>query len=367
MIPYSCQYIDDLDIKSVLLALKKDNITQGELVNIFEREIANYVGAKFAIVFNSATSALNIAYKILKLQYSECITTPITFCATSNMMLENDILPVFCDINMNGNINENIIENLITQKTKAIVSVDYAGNSVEVDKISSICKKHNLYFISDSSHSFGGEFNNKKVGSFADITIFSFHALKPITTIEGGAIVTNNEHLYKQALLLRSHCVIKNNLWDSELSSVGYNFRLSDIACALGLSQLSKINDFISKREKIAIFYNNFFSNNKYFTTINIPNYIRSTYHLYPILFRDISLDIKKKIFISLHNSGIGVQVHYKPLYRFNLYKNYNNKSLQNADKFYEAELSIPCNQKMSMDNAEKVAYEIIRLCKKYL
>lgn len=364
MLPYSCQYLDRLDYISVLSSLKRSNITQGELVNAFEIDIANYIGVKYAVVFNSATSALNIAYKILNLKLSEFITTPLTFCATSNMMLENDIKPIFCDINHIGNIDENLIYKYITSYTKAVVSVDYAGNSVNVDKIIDICKKNKLFFLSDSSHSFGGEFNNKKVGSFADMTIFSFHALKPITTIEGGAIVTNNKYFYNKALALRSHGLVKRKLWDSELDIVGYNFRLSDVACALGISQLKKIDTFISKRKSIAEYYNNFFKDVPYFTTIQIPKHIKSTYHLYPILLNDKLIPHKKSIFSLLHRLGIGVQVHYKPLYKFNLYKNY--KSLPLSDRFYCSEISIPCHQKMLISDAEYVADNLVKICKKF-
>lgn len=364
MLPYSCQYLDESDYHSVLSALKRDNITQGELVDVFEDCIAKYVGAKYVVVFNSATSALNIAYKILDVKGAEFITTPITFCATANMMLENNIKPVFCDVDLTGNIDSNLIENHITSNTKAIVSVDYAGNSVNIDKIVDICKDNSLFFVSDSSHSFGGEFMNKKIGSFADMTIFSFHALKPITTIEGGAIVTNNRHFYEQAVLLRSHGIKKNRLWDSELDVVGYNFRLSDVACALGISQIKKIDSFILKRKKIASFYDLVFKNSPYFSIIEIPSHIKSTYHLYPILLDDRLIAHKESIFTLLHDLGIGVQVHYKPLYKFNLYNHHT--PLATSERFYSSEITIPCHQRMLVRDAEYVADNLINACKKF-
>ena len=192
MLPYSTQCIDDDDINAVVSALKDEFITQGAKVDEFERKIADFVGAKYAVCFNSATSALNVAYKIVKCDLAnrgeigrdsqvEFLTTPLTFCATANMMVENDIIPKFCDIDELGNIDENNLQ--ISPSVKAVVSVDYAGNSVEVEKIAKICAENNLYFISDSSHSFGGAYNGRKIGAFADMTIFSFHAVKPITTI----------------------------------------------------------------------------------------------------------------------------------------------------------------------------------------
>ncbi|RAX53044.1 UDP-4-amino-4,6-dideoxy-N-acetyl-beta-L-altrosamine transaminase [Helicobacter sp. 16-1353] len=365
MIPYSTQCIDDDDINAVIATLKSDFITQGEMVDKFEKELAKYLGVKFVAVFNSATSALNIAYKILPLSGSRAITTPLSFCATTNMMLENNINPIFCDCDDNGNISPESIKANITNDTKAIVSVDFAGNSVDVDRILDICKEYNLYFISDSSHSCGGEYKNKKIGQFADMTIFSFHALKPITTIEGGAIATNNEIFYNQAILLRSHSIIKKRLWNSELDSIGYNFRLSDVASSLGLSQLKKLDFFINKRHKIALFYDTFFKDNRHFRTLNIPSYIKSTHHLYPILLNQHLWCYKEEIFNSLLHLGIGVQVHYKPIYQYNLYKK-NHSIIENVENFYKSEISIPCHQKMNEEDAEYVADSIIKILQRY-
>lgn len=365
MIPYSTQSIDDDDIQAVVNALKSEYITQGSKVEEFERAIARYTGARFAIVFNSATSALDIAYKILNLEGEYALTTPLSFCATSNMMLNNGIKPVFCDIYSNGNISIDSLKSHLHIKPKAIVSVDYAGNSVSVDSILELCKKHNLYFISDSSHSFGGEYQGKKIGQFADMTIFSFHALKPITTIEGGAITTNNEEFYLKAKAYKSHNLIKKKLWNSELEMVGYNYRLSDVACVLGLSQLKKLDMFIQRRQNIARFYDEIFANNPLLSTITIPQYIKSTHHLYPILLSPKLWCAKEEIFGDLLALGIGVQVHYKPIYQFNLYK-YTHPSITNVDNFYKSEISIPCHQKMTQDEAMYVAKSVIATLQKY-
>lgn len=363
MIPYSTQCIDDDDIAAVVSALKGDCVTQGELVESFEKRIAEYLGVKFVVVVNSATSALNIAYKILPLSRYKVLTTPLTFCATSNMMLENNITPIFCGCASNGNIDIVSINKMLdsNDNIKAIVSVDFAGNSVEIDEILDICHRNNLYFISDSSHSFGGEYKGIKIGNFADMTIFSFHALKPITTIEGGAIATNNEDFYFMAKLLRSHGIVKTHLWDSELDSIGYNFRLSDVACSLGISQLKKIDSFIEKRMQIASFYDNRFKDNPYFNTIQIKDYIKSTYHLYPILLKQNLWCKKEEIFKSLLSRGIGVQVHYKPIYQFDLYKD-SYHMIDSVEYFYNSEISIPCHQKMSLNDAEFVADTLLKV-----
>lgn len=418
MIPYSTQCIDDNDIRAVVSALKSDFITQGQKVDEFERKIADFVGAKYAISFNSATSALNIAYKIIKCDLAnrtqnraktradscdkiEFLTTPLTFCATANMMLENGITPRFCDIYALGNIDTNKLRLSLqtrAQNIKAIVSVDYAGNSVEAGKIAQICKENNLYFISDSSHSFGGALNGRKIGTFADMTIFSFHAVKPITTIEGGAITTNNEQFYHTAKLLRSHGIAKMELWDSEIVAplviareqsnrsnpqiknglprfgvaesrndeyfIGHNFRLSDVSASLGISQLGKIESFLASRAKIARIYDSAFERESKFRTLKIPQNIKPTYHLYPILLDSALFKHKKAIFRALLDAKIGVQVHYKPLYKFAPYK--NNAPLPNVENFYNAEISIPCHQKMNEQDAEYVITTIREVLKKY-
>ena len=396
MIPYSTQCIDDDDICAVVSALKSDFITQGSKVDEFERKIADFVGAKYAISFNSATSALNIAYKIIKCDLAnraqnraktctktcadscdkiEFLTTPLTFCATANMMIENGITPRFCDIDALGNIDINKLQispNTKAQNIKAIVSVDYAGNSVEADIIAQICKENNLYFISDSSHSFGGALNGRKIGTFADMSIFSFHAVKPITTIEGGAITTNNEQFYHTAKLLRSHGIQKTELWDSEIISqgvansafIGHNFRLSDVSASLGISQLNKLESFLAARTKIARIYDSAFERESKFRTLKIPQNIKPTYHLYPILLDSALFKYKKAIFRALLDAKLGVQVHYKPLYKFAPYK--NNAPLPNVEDFYNAEISIPCHQKMSEQDAEYVITTLREVLKRY-
>lgn len=401
-IPYSTQYIDDDDINAVISTLKSDFLTQGSKVSEFERRIADFVGVKYAVSFNSATSALNIAYKIIKhdllskgdsIKKCEFLTTPLTFCATANMMLENGITPHFCEINEIGNLNETSLP--VSHNTKAIVSVDYAGNSVNADRIAKICKENNLYFIADSSHSFGGAFKGANVGSLADMTIFSFHAVKPITTMEGGAIATNNVRFYKLANLLKSHGIIKKELWDSEIfcnnydengdstgdssdfcdsnktsdsanlgDFIGHNFRLSDVAASLGISQLSKLESFIAKRTQIARIYDDEFSNIAKFKTLKIPPYIKSSYHLYPILLDSTLLSRKREIFRDLLDCSLGVQVHYKPLHQFSLYKNHT--PIKSADSFYNAEISIPCHQRLSENDIEFIISTIKKIFKKY-
>jgi UDP-4-amino-4,6-dideoxy-L-N-acetyl-beta-L-altrosamine transaminase len=362
MIAYSKQMIEQDDIDSVEEALKSDFLTTGPKVEEFEKAISEYVGSKYCVVFNSATSALLAAYYCLDLKDGdEVITTPISFVATSNMLLHYNAKPVFVDVDENGNIDHTKIEEKITDKTKAIVSVDIAGNPVEYDKISQIAKDNNLHFISDASHALGSEFKGKKVGSLADMSIFSFHAIKPITTLEGGAVTTDSEEYYNKMKLFSSHGIVKDCDNKPDMIQMGYNLRLSDVACALGVSQLKKLDTFIEKREMLALYYDDIFEDGELFDTLHIKPYKKSSYHLYPIYLRG-DLDGKRDAILEkLKDKGTGAQVHYRPIYQNSYYKElFGEMSLESVENYYKNELSIPCHQSMSMDDAVKVVDTII-------
>ncbi len=368
MIAYSRQSIDETDLKAVCDALKSDFLTGGCRVEKFEKALCEYVGVKYAVTVNSATSALHLAYLCAGLgKDDEFISTPLTFAATSSAGLMVGARPVFCDIKADGNIDEKKVEKLITKKTKALTPVDFGGKPVEMEKLLNIAKKHSLLVIDDASHALGSRYEDgTKVGSKADISIFSFHAIKPITTFEGGALMTNDENIYKKALKLRSHNIEKSSLWDSKLSEVGYNYRLSDVASALGLSQLKRLDAFIARREQIAAFYEDFFAEQNYFKSIKIPQNIRSSRHLYPILLHQDLHHKKEQIFNELHKQGIGVQVHYKPLYQYELFKDCA-RDFKVCEEFYKSELSLPCHQGMSDEDAKYVAKTLMQTLKKVL
>ncbi|MBX1886681.1 UDP-4-amino-4,6-dideoxy-N-acetyl-beta-L-altrosamine transaminase [Campylobacter peloridis] len=372
MITYSHQSIDQDDIKAVIDALKDEILTGGKKVEEFENALCEYVGVKYACVLNSATSALHLAYLSLNVENKIVLTTPITFAATANAALMANAKVEFIDIKSDGNIDPSKLEQRLNKNSDdigAICVVDYAGNSVEMDEILTLAKKYNIPLIDDASHALGSIYKNEKVGSKADLGIFSFHPVKPITTFEGGAVVSNNEELIKKIKLLRSHGIYKKRLWDSDMIDLGYNYRLSDVACALGINQLKKLDKMIEKREEIASFYDEEFKQNPFFSTIKIKDYKKSSRHLYPILLYPEFYCQKEIIFEKLINAGIGVQVHYKPTYEFSFYKNlYKNLYLENADNFYKAELSIPCHQEMSLKDAKFIKeklFEILQNSKK--
>ncbi|MFP6092422.1 UDP-4-amino-4,6-dideoxy-N-acetyl-beta-L-altrosamine transaminase [Helicobacter pylori] len=362
---YSEPCLDEEDKKAVLEVLNSKQLTQGKRSLLFEEALCEFLGVKHALVFNSATSALLTLYRNFSdfnAHCNEIITTPISFVATANMLLESGYRPVFAEVKNDGNIDELALEKLITKKTKAIVSVDYAGKSVEIESIQELCKKHSLSFLSDSSHALGSEYQNKKVGSFALASVFSFHAIKPITTAEGGAVVTNDSELYEKMKLFRSHGMLKKDFFEGEVKSIGYNFRLNEIQSALGLSQLKKAPLLMQKREEIALVYDRIFKDNPYFTPLHPLLKDKSSNHLYPILMDQKFFTCKKLILESLHKRGILAQVHYKPIYQYQLYQQlFNTAPLKSAEDFYNAEISLPCHANLNLESVKNIAHGVLK------
>ncbi|MGL2445935.1 UDP-4-amino-4,6-dideoxy-N-acetyl-beta-L-altrosamine transaminase [Helicobacter pylori] len=362
---YSEPCLDEEDKKAVLEVLNSKQLTQGKRSLLFEESLCEFLGVKHALVFNSATSALLTLYRNFSDFSADCneiITTPMSFVATANMLLESGYRPVFAEVKNDGNIDELALEKLITKKTKAIVSVDYAGKSVEIESIQKLCKKHSLSFLSDSSHALGSEYQNKKVGGFALASVFSFHAIKPITTAEGGAVVTNNSELYEKMKLFRSHGMLKKDFFEGEVKSIGHNFRLNEIQSALGLSQLKKAPLLMQKREEIALAYDRIFKDNPYFTPLHPLLKDKSSNHLYPILMDQKFFTFKRSILESLHKRGILAQVHYKPIYQYQLYQQlFNTAPLKSTEDFYNTEISLPCHANLNLESVQNIAHGVLK------
>ncbi|GAA6861866.1 UDP-4-amino-4,6-dideoxy-N-acetyl-beta-L-altrosamine transaminase [Helicobacter pylori] len=362
---YSEPCLDEEDKKAVLEVLNSKQLTQGKRSLLFEEALCEFLGVKHALVFNSATSALLTLYRNFSGFNADCneiITTPISFVATANMLLESGYKPVFAGIKNDGNIDELALEKLINEKTKAIVSVDYAGKSVEIGSIQKLCKKHSLSFLSDSSHALGSEYQNQKVGGFALASVFSFHAIKPITTAEGGAVVTNDSELHEKMKWFRSHGMLKKDFFEGEVKSVGHNFRLNEIQSALGLSQLKKAPLLMQKREEVALTYDRIFKDNPYFTPLHPLLKDKSSNHLYPILIRQKFFIFKKLILENLHKRGILAQVHYKPIYQYQLYQQlFNTAPLKSAEDFYRAEISLPCHANLNLESVQNIAHGVLK------
>ena len=354
-IPYGRHYIDDEDIKEVIKVLKSDFITQGPLIEEFERRLAKYCGARYAVTFSSGTAALHAAYFSLGIGAGdEFITTPITFVATSNAGLFLGAKPIFVDIEYDtGNIDVSLLERYITEKTKAITVVHYAGHPVDLEKVKKIADRYNLKVIEDACHALGAKYKDSKIGSckYSDVTVFSFHPVKHITTGEGGAVLTNDENVYEKLRMFRNHGITKDSgkfvfdpdgPWYYEMHFLGYNYRLTDIQAALGISQLKKLDVFIVRRREIANIYNQAFED---LDVLELPvekNYAYHSYHLYVKRIRDFSM--KKRVFDYLISKNVKPQVHYIPVYKHPYYRKmgYSNIYLQNAERFYKHSLSLP-------------------------
>ncbi|MEW6608428.1 MAG: UDP-4-amino-4,6-dideoxy-N-acetyl-beta-L-altrosamine transaminase [bacterium] len=374
IIPYGRQWIEDDEIKAVVEVLKSDWVTQGSKVEEFERRITEYCGAKFAVVVSSGTAALHIACLSAGIEKDdEVITSPITFVASSNCVLYCGGRPVFADIEEDtANIASGEIKKRIASKTKAIIPVHFAGHPCDLETIGKIDKEHNLIIIEDACHSLGAEYRSQKlewvkIGSckHSDMTVFSFHPVKHITTGEGGAVLTNNEDFYEKLLMFRNHGITKEKtrlinknegLWYYEMQELGFNYRITDFQCALGIKQLERVDDFVARRREIADKYNEAFKDMEAIITPCEKENVKSSYHLYVIQLKK-GLN-RKEIFDALREEGIGVQVHYipvhlQPYYQQNL--GYKKGDYPKAEEFYERTLSLPLFPKMSNKEIERV------------
>jgi len=378
-IPYGRHLIDEEDINAVIEVLRSDFITQGPKIKEFEEKLAEKVGAKYAVVFNSGTSALHAAYFSLGLsKEDEFITTPITFAATSNAGIFLGAKPVFCDVEEDtGNINPDLIEEKLSSRTKLIIPVHYAGHSCDMERIREIADKYGLFVVEDACHALGAKYKSSKIGSceFSDATVFSFHPVKHITTGEGGAVLTNREDIYEKLLMFRSHGITKdrkkfiknqNGDWYYEMQFLGFNYRMTDIQAALGISQLKKLDRFVKRRRDIVKIYNEAFHDNPYFDIPVEKEYAYSSYHLYPIRLKDDFKNNRKEIFQLLREKGLGVQVHYIPVYLHPYYQKlgYKKGECPIAEEFYEREISLPIYPSMTNEDIDfviKIIFEVFK------
>ena len=367
-IPYSRQWIDEDDIKAVVEVLRSDWITQGPTIGKFEKALADYCGAKYAVALSSGTAALHAAYYTAGINAGdEVITSPLTFAATANAALYLGARPVFVDIEADtGNINPSLIKKAMTKKTKAIVPVHYSGHPVDMEAVYDLAKRQEVSVIEDACHALGAQYKGEKTGNCKDsvMSIFSFHPVKHIATGEGGAVLTNNVTHYEKLITFRQHGITKKDLknipdgdWYYEMQFLGYNYRITDIQAAIGLSQLNKLDRFIDKRRKIAKKYNETFKDNPYFDIPPEKDYACSSYHLYPIRLKDTYKQKKKELFQKLKEKGIGVQVHYIPVYLHPYYQGlgYKKGSCPVAEDYYQREISIPIYPSMTDEDVKYV------------
>jgi UDP-4-amino-4,6-dideoxy-N-acetyl-beta-L-altrosamine transaminase len=362
--------IDKDDIASVTEILKSDFITQGPKVKEFEDALCKYTGAKYAVVVSNGTAALHISCLAAGIKTGdEVITSPITFAASANCVLYCGGKPVFADIYEDTtNIDPHEIEMRITTKTKALIPVHFTGQPYDLEEVSDIAKKNHLVVIEDAAHALGAEYCVQKQGrkgewrkvgnsQFSDMTVLSFHPVKSITTGEGGAVLTNDRGLYKKLLMYRNHGITRESPalfkknegpWYYEMQKLGFNYRITDFQCALGISQLRKIDKFIRRRREIAKIYSDELSKlDGIFLPVAKPT-VRSSWHIYCIRLKEPSS--RNRIFRRLRDSNIGVQVHYIPVYFHPYYRQlgYGKGVCKNAERFYQQTISIPIHPSMT-------------------
>ncbi|PGE57419.1 UDP-4-amino-4,6-dideoxy-N-acetyl-beta-L-altrosamine transaminase [Bacillus toyonensis] len=375
-LPYGQQQIDEYDIQAVVDVLKGDFLTTGPMVQQFEEAIAKYVGAKYAVSFSNGTAALHAAcYAAGITEGDEVITTPMTFVASANCILYQGGQPVFADIdNETYNISPKSIEEMITNKTKAIIPVHFTGQPVELEAIQKIAKENNLIIIEDAAHALGATYKNKKIGSIGDMTMFSFHPVKHITTGEGGVITTNNPLFYEKLVQFRTHGIERNphkllenhGPWYYEMQFLGYNYRITDIQAALGISQLSKLDSFIKIRKKYVDIYNKEFSS---LSEIIIPKQLpqtSSSWHLYIIRLNTKLLKCnRKEVYEALQRENIGVNVHYIPVHLQPFYQKlgFEKGVCPQAENVYEEIITLPLFPKMT----EADVWDVIQAVRKVL
>jgi UDP-4-amino-4,6-dideoxy-N-acetyl-beta-L-altrosamine transaminase len=351
IIPYGKQEITEDDIKCVAETLRSDYLTQGPKVAEFEERLASYCGARFAVVFSSGTAALHGAYYAAGLEKGDSfITTPMTFAATSNAGLYLGASPRFCDIEDDtGNINTDGIPALIDKSTKLIAPVHYSGMPADMERIHSIASENGLMVVEDACHALGAVYNGGRIGNcaYSDMTVFSFHPVKHVATGEGGAVLTNDENLRNILARFRSHGIVRDSFmeephggWYNEMQELGYNYRMTDIQCALGISQLSRLETSVKRRREIAAKYDAAFSGISGLKTPPYRENRMNAYHLYPLRIEKG----RKSIYNFLRTKGVYAQVHYLPVYMHPYYRanGFEDFSLPEAEKFYSMELSIP-------------------------
>ncbi|MDX4035828.1 UDP-4-amino-4,6-dideoxy-N-acetyl-beta-L-altrosamine transaminase [Aliarcobacter skirrowii] len=372
-IPYGKQSIDEDDINSVVEVLKSDFLTTGPKIKEFEEELCRYTNAKYCVTVANGTAALHLASLVLLNKGDKVITTPNTFVATSNSILYVEAKPIFVDIKEDGNIDLDLCEEELKKDSsiKAIYVVNFSGNIVNQKKLKYLKESYNIKILEDCAHSLGASFGNIKAGSCenSDCSILSFHPVKHITTGEGGAVTTNSKEIYEKLLELRAHGIKRfpdAAPWYYEMHSLGFNYRITDMQAALGISQLKKLDSFINRRKEIALKYDKAFLN-----SVVKPLYSfnqNSSYHLFVVKVDFSKLNISKvELFNKMREKNIGLQLHYIPINKQPYYKSlgYGNEDTPIMDKYYEERFSLPMYSSLSNEEQEyviKTLFEILNV-----
>jgi UDP-4-amino-4,6-dideoxy-L-N-acetyl-beta-L-altrosamine transaminase len=376
-ISYAKQTIDQSDIKIVAKALKSEFLTQGPYGEFFEKNINKFFGSRYSAVVSNGTAGLFLAGKALGWEKNDVIiTSPITFIASANAIINNGAIVDFVDIDKDTyNIDINKLEDKLkkNKKIKSIIAVDYAGHPCDWKSLKYLSNKHKVTLINDNCHSIGAKYMNdfQYAVKFADIVVHSYHPTKNITTGEGGSVLSNNKTIINKIKILRNHSIIKPHSkikkypWYYEINEAGFNFRLTEFQCALGISQLKKIKTFIKKRREIAKKYYSILNNKENITLPKEINNSTHAYHLFPLQvnFEKIKLN-KSDFFYQMLKQGIKLQVHYIPIHLQPFYKNMYKQNLRFpiAEEFYKKEISLPIYPNLAKNEFNKVIYHLLKL-----
>ena len=371
-IPYGKQSIDEDDINSVVEVLKSDFLTTGPKIKEFEDELCKYTNAKYCVAVANGTAALHLASLVLLNKGDKVITTPNSFVATSNSILYVEAKPIFVDIKEDGNIDLDLCEEELKKDSsiKAIYVVHFSGNPIEQEKLKYLKESYNIKILEDCAHSLGASFGNIKAGSCenSDCSILSFHPVKHITTGEGGAVTTNSKEIYEKLLELRAHGIKRfpdAAPWYYEMHSLGFNYRITDMQAALGISQLKKLDSFVKRRKEIALKYDKALLN-----SVVKPLYSfnqNSSYHLFVVKVDFSKLNISKvELFNKMREKNIGLQLHYIPINKQPYYKSlgYGNEDTPIMNKYYDECFSLPMYSSLSNEEQEyviKTLFEILK------
>ncbi|MCD9023664.1 UDP-4-amino-4,6-dideoxy-N-acetyl-beta-L-altrosamine transaminase [Cohnella silvisoli] len=372
-LPYGRQWIDERDIEAVSAVLRGDYLTTGPLVPEFEGKLAEKVGARYAVAFANGTAALHAACHAAGIgEGDEVITTPLTFVASANCILYQGGTPVFADIDeQTYNLDPRAVESLITDRTKAIIPVDFAGQPANLTKIHELANQYGLIVIEDAAHALGATYKSLKIGSVSHMTMFSLHPVKHITAGEGGVITTDNEVYYRKLLDFRNHGIVRDpsylehatpGKWYYEMQTLGFNYRLTDIAAALAISQLDKLDDFVGRRRAIAQTYNQAFRDLDILDTPYQEGSGESSWHLYVIRLNLQRLNVgRDEIFDRLIRENIGVNLHYIPVYLHPYYERlgYPPGLCRKAEQLYETILTLPLYPAMTDEDVEDVIHTV--------